>query len=75
MAKSGQFSSILGMVAAGIGISIAPEMALERRPDSNFVLISDERAAALKGHFLGRAPQAFLAHLRSQAQSRRAAAL
>jgi LysR family hydrogen peroxide-inducible transcriptional activator len=78
--ESGQFSSILGMVAAGLGISIAPEMALERRADCNFVLIADERAsrtigvAALKGHFLSRAPQAFLAYLRSQAQSRRAPA-
>lgn len=78
--ESGQFSSILGMVAAGLGISIVPEMALERRSDCSFVLIADERAsrtvgvAALKGHFQSRAPQAFLAHLRSQAQSRRAAA-
>jgi LysR family transcriptional regulator, hydrogen peroxide-inducible genes activator len=78
--ESGQFSSILGMVAAGLGISIAPEMALERRADCNFVWIADERAsrtvgvAALKGHFLSRAPQAFLAYLRSQAQGRRAAA-
>ncbi len=76
--ESGQFSSIVGMVAAGLGISIVPEMALERRADCNFVLIADERAsrtvgvAALKGHFLGRAPQAFLAHLRSSAQGRRA---
>ncbi|HEY6307987.1 MAG TPA: LysR substrate-binding domain-containing protein [Candidatus Angelobacter sp.] len=78
--ESGQFSSILGMVAAGLGISIAPEMALERRADCNFVLIADERAsrtvgvAALKGHFLSRAPQAFLSYLRSQAQGRRASA-
>jgi LysR family hydrogen peroxide-inducible transcriptional activator len=75
--ESGQFSSILGMVAAGLGISIVPEMALERRPDCSFVEISDERAtrtvgvAALKEHYLSRAPQAFLAHLRAQTQSRR----
>jgi LysR family hydrogen peroxide-inducible transcriptional activator len=75
--ESGQFSSILGMVSAGLGISVAPEMALERRADCSFVLIADERAsrtvgvAALKGHFLSRAPQAFLAHLCSQAQNRR----
>jgi hypothetical protein len=43
-------------------------------------LIADERAsrtvgvAALKGHFLSRAPQAFLAYLRAHAQSRRAPA-
>src|SRR5262245_46166732 len=74
--ESGQFSSILGMVAAGLGVSIVPEMALERRPDCSSVLISDERAsrtigvAALKGHFLSRVPRAFLAHLRSQAHGR-----
>jgi LysR family transcriptional regulator, hydrogen peroxide-inducible genes activator len=74
--ESGQFSSILGMVAAGLGISIVPEMALEKRPDCSSVLITDERAsrtigvAALKGHFLGRAPRAFLDHLRAYAQSR-----
>src|SRR5262249_19365298 len=76
--ESGQFSSILGMVAAGLGVSIVPEMALERRPDCSSVLITDERAsrtigvAALKGHFLGRAPRAFLDHLRANAQSRQA---
>jgi len=78
--ESGQFSSIVGMVAAGLGISMVPEMALERRPDCSFVQVADERAsrtigvAAVKGHFLGRAPQAFLDFLRSQAQSRTATA-
>jgi LysR family transcriptional regulator, hydrogen peroxide-inducible genes activator len=76
--ESGQFSSILGMVAAGMGVSIVPEMALERRQDCSFVLVADESAsrtigvAALKGHFLSRVPQAFLSHLRSQAQGRAA---
>jgi len=74
--ESGQFSSILGMVAAGLGISVAPEMALEHRQDCSFVLVDDARAsrtigvASVKGHYLGRAPQAFLAYLRSQAQAR-----
>lgn len=74
--ESGQFSSILGMVAAGLGISIVPEMALEGRSDCCSVLIADERAsrtigvAALKGHFLSRVPLAFLDHLRSQAHGR-----
>jgi LysR family transcriptional regulator, hydrogen peroxide-inducible genes activator len=77
--ESGQFSSILAMVAAGLGVSVIPEMALERRQDCNFILVDDERAsrtigvAAVKGHFLGRAPQAFLAFLRTQVQARGAA--
>lgn len=74
--ESGQFSSILGMVAAGLGISIVPEMALEGRSDCCSVLIADDHAsrtigvAALKGHFLSRVPLAFLDHLRSQAHGR-----
>jgi LysR family hydrogen peroxide-inducible transcriptional activator len=77
--ESGQFSSILGMVAAGLGVSILPEMALERRPDCTFVQLADERAsrtigvATLKEHYLSRAPQAFLGHLRAYAQNRKAA--
>jgi len=68
--ESGQFSSILGMVAAGMGISILPEMAVEPRQDCNPVLITDERAsrtigvATLRGHFLSRVPRAFLDYLR-----------
>jgi LysR family hydrogen peroxide-inducible transcriptional activator len=74
--ESGQFSSILGMVGAGLGISIVPEMALEKRSDCCSVLIGDERAsrtigvAALKGHFLSRAPLAFLDHLRCPGRNR-----
>ena len=76
--ESGQFSSILAMVGAGLGISIVPEMALERRPDCTFVLVDDERAsrtvgvAVLKGHFLTGVQRAFLTHLQSQAQARAA---
>jgi LysR family hydrogen peroxide-inducible transcriptional activator len=74
--ESGQFSSIVGMVGAGLGISIVPEMALEQRPDCSFVLISDERAsrtigvATLKGHFLSRVQKAFIQHLRATAGGR-----
>ncbi|HWG88958.1 MAG TPA: LysR family transcriptional regulator substrate-binding protein, partial [Candidatus Acidoferrales bacterium] len=74
--ESGQFSSIVGMVGAGLGISIVPEMALEQRPDCNFVLIADERAsrtigvATLKGHFLSRVQKAFIQHLRATAGGR-----
>src|SRR5579872_5504835 len=73
--ESGQFSSILGMVGAGLGISIIPEMALEQRPDSVSVPIADERAsrtigvAVLKGHFLTGAQRSFLTHLQTQSQT------
>ncbi|HET6935094.1 MAG TPA: LysR substrate-binding domain-containing protein [Candidatus Angelobacter sp.] len=76
--ESGQFSSILGMVGAGLGISIVPEMALEQRPDCSFVLIADERASrtigvtTLKGRFLSRVQRAFLNHLQSHANARAA---
>ena len=72
--ESGQFSSILGMVGAGLGVSIVPEMALEQRADCTFVLIADEKAsrtigiATLKGHFLSRVQKAFLQHLLANAQ-------
>jgi LysR family hydrogen peroxide-inducible transcriptional activator len=73
--ESGQFSSIVGMVGAGMGISIVPEMAVEAKPDCSSVLIADERAsrtigvAAVKGHFLSRVPRAFLEHLRACSES------
>jgi LysR family transcriptional regulator, hydrogen peroxide-inducible genes activator len=73
--ESGQFSSILAMVGAGMGISIVPEMAVEPKADCSSVLIADERAsrtvgvAAVKGHFLSRVPRAFLEHLRAHAGS------
>lgn len=74
--ESGQFSSIVAMVGAGLGISIIPEMALERRPDCSFVLLEDERAsrtigvAVLKGHFLTGVQRAFLNHLQAQSPTR-----
>jgi LysR family transcriptional regulator, hydrogen peroxide-inducible genes activator len=76
--ESGQFSSIVGMVAAGLGISLVPEMALEQRSDCSFVLVSDERAnrtigvATLKGRFLSRVQRAFITHLRATAHTRAA---
>jgi LysR family transcriptional regulator, hydrogen peroxide-inducible genes activator len=78
--ESGQFSSILAMVGAGLGVSVVPEMALERRPDCCFVPVADERAArtigiaVLKGHFLTGVQRAFLDHLQAQAPARLAKA-
>jgi LysR family transcriptional regulator, hydrogen peroxide-inducible genes activator len=67
--ESGQFSSILSMVSAGLGVSIIPAMALEKRRGCHFVPLGDERAArtigavTLNGRSLSRAHEAFLAHL------------
>lgn len=70
--ESGQFSSILSMVSAGLGVSIVPAMAVERRPGCRYIPLADERAArtigavTLSGRSLTRANEAFLAHLRVQ---------
>src|SRR5882672_3445602 len=72
--ESGQFSSILGMVGAGLGISIVPEMAVEQRPDCAYVSVADDRASrtigvvTLKGRYLSRVQHAFLAHLHTFSQ-------
>jgi LysR family transcriptional regulator, hydrogen peroxide-inducible genes activator len=67
--ESGQFSSILSMVGAGLGISIVPAMAIEKRADCSFIPIQDERAVrtigavTLNGRSLPRACEAFLTHV------------
>jgi LysR family hydrogen peroxide-inducible transcriptional activator len=67
--ESGQFSSILSMVCAGLGVSIIPAMALEKRHGCQFVPLADGRATraigavTLNGRSLSRVQQAFLAHL------------
>ncbi len=71
--ESGQFSSILGMVGAGLGVSVVPEMAVEKHSGCRFVPLADERAArtigaiTLKGKSSTRLQEAFLAHVRAQA--------
>lgn len=67
--ESGQFSSLLGMVAAGIGVSLVPEMAVDRSVACRYVPISDPQAARtivavhLKGRSFSRIQQALLDHL------------
>jgi LysR family transcriptional regulator, hydrogen peroxide-inducible genes activator len=67
--ESGQFSSILSMVSAGLGVSIVPAMAVEKRPGCYFIPLGDERATrtvgavTLHGRSLTRASEAFLDHL------------
>ena len=69
--ESGQFSSILGMVGTGMGVSIVPEMAIEKHAHCRYVRIADDEAArtigavVLRGRSLTRVHNAFLAHLRA----------
>ncbi len=69
--ESGQFSSLVSMVGAGMGVSIVPEMAIEKKPQCRYVRIADEQAvrtvgmAVLRGRSLTRAHHAFLSHLRA----------
>lgn len=67
--ECGQFSSILAMVSAGMGVSLVPEMAVERRSGCTFIPIRDAQAqrkvglAELKHHFATRAHRSFVEHL------------
>jgi LysR family transcriptional regulator, hydrogen peroxide-inducible genes activator len=68
--ESGQFSSLLSMVGAGMGVSIVPEMAIEKKSRCRYVRIADDQAVrtigavVLRGRSLTRAHRAFMAHLR-----------
>lgn len=70
--ESGQFSSIFGMVAAGVGISLVPEMAIDRNAGCRCIRLSDRLArrtivaAVLHGRSFNRVQQAFLAGLRGR---------
>jgi LysR family hydrogen peroxide-inducible transcriptional activator len=74
--ESGQFSTIISMVATGMGVSVVPAMAVERHPGCRFVRISDERAVRivgltqLKHHYRTRAQCALIDQLRRYVQSR-----
>src|SRR5258708_2646226 len=68
--ESGQFSSLLSMVGAGMGVSIVPEMAIEKKSPCRYVRIADDQAVRtigtviLRGRSLTRAHSAFLSPLR-----------
>lgn len=70
--ESGQFSSLFGMVAAGVGISLAPEMAIDRNSGCRFVRLSDPRAtrtivaAVLRGRSFNRVQRSFLCGLHAK---------
>lgn len=74
--ESGQFSSLLSMVAAGMGVSIVPEMAVSKGARCRYVRIEDEQAfrtigaVILRGRSLTRAHHGFLEHLRTRARRR-----
>jgi len=69
--ESGQFSSILSMVGAGMGVSIVPQMAIDKNPHCRYVRIADDEAMRtigaiiLRGRSLSRLHHAFLTHLRA----------
>jgi len=71
--ESGQFSSLLGMVAAGIGVSLIPEMAIDRNAGCRYVRLSDTQAtrtivaAVLHGRSFNRVQQAFLSGFQGKA--------
>jgi LysR family transcriptional regulator, hydrogen peroxide-inducible genes activator len=68
--ESGQFSSIFGMVAAGVGVSLVPEMAIDWNAGCIYVRLSDARAtrtivaAVLHGRSFNRVQQAFLSGIK-----------
>jgi LysR family hydrogen peroxide-inducible transcriptional activator len=67
--ESGQFSSLLSMVGAGMRVSIVPEMAIEKSAQCKYVRIADASATRtiglliLRGRSLSRAHIGFLEHL------------
>ena len=69
--ESDQFSSVLGMVAAGVGISLVPEMAIDRDAGCRYVRLTDARAtrtivaAVLRGRSFNRVQQAFLSGIQN----------
>lgn len=69
--ESGQFSSLLGMVAAGVGVTLVPEMAIDKNADCRFIRIGDARAtrtivaAVLRGRSFNRVQQAFLTKIKN----------
>jgi LysR family hydrogen peroxide-inducible transcriptional activator len=77
--ESGQFSSLLSMVGAGMGVSIVPEMAIEKSARCCYIRIADSDAArtigavVLKGRSRTRARQAFLAYIAGEPPGNRKA--
>ena len=70
--ESGQFSTILAMVEAGTGVSVVPEMAIDKKRGCRFIRLADESAyrrvgiLQLEQHFRSRTHHAFLTHLQKR---------
>ncbi len=68
--ESGHLSSLLAMVGAGMGVSLVPEMAVDKSKPCRFVRIADSQAqrtiaaVVLRGRSLNRGSRALLSHLR-----------
>ena len=64
--ESNQISSLLGMVAAGVGVSLVPEMAIDTDAGCRYIRISDAKAvrtiaaARLRGRSFSRVQEAFV---------------
>lgn len=75
--ESGQFSSLLGMVAAGVGVSLIPEMAVDRNAGCRYIRLTDPKAtrtivaATLHSRTLNRIQRAFLSELRAKSTAPR----
>ncbi len=71
--ESGQFSSLLGMVAAGVGVTLVPEMAIDRNVGCQYVRLSDSQAvrtivaATLRTRSFNRVQQAFVSGIQGKA--------
>jgi LysR family hydrogen peroxide-inducible transcriptional activator len=71
--ESGQFSSLLGMVAAGVGVSLVPEMAIDRNVACRYVRLSDVQAtrtivtAVVRGRSFNRVQQSFIYGIQGKA--------
>ncbi len=74
--ESDQFSTILGMVSAGMGVSVVPAMAIANLQRCKFIRIRDQRVsrrvglAQLKHHFATVAHRALVEHLRQSTLER-----
>lgn len=64
--ESNQFSSLLAMVAAGVGVALVPEMAIDAAAGCRYVRIADAKAtrtiaaARLRGRSFSRVQEAFV---------------